>query len=97
MSQNQVTNSSPLIVLQRIGHIDLIPSTLGQLYIPQAVRKEVFGQDPVPTWIEERTLAQPLAAQIVAARLGPGEREAIALALELRATSCSSMICRLAV
>lgn len=86
MSQNQVTNSSPLIVLQRIGHIDLLPSTLGQISIPQAVRKEVFGQDLVPQWIEERTLAQPLAAQIIAARLGPGEREAIALALELRAT-----------
>jgi predicted nucleic acid-binding protein len=86
MSQNQVTNSSPLIVFQRIGHIDLLPSTLGQLSIPQAVRKEVFGQDPMPQWIEERTLAQPLASQIVAARLGPGEREAIALALELHAT-----------
>jgi hypothetical protein len=31
-------------------------------------------------------LTQPLASQIVAARLGPGEREAIALALELGAT-----------
>ena len=86
MSQNQVTNSSPLIVLQRIGHIDLLPGILGRLLIPQAVRQEVFGQDPVPEWIEERTLAQPLAAQIGAARLGSGEREAIALALELRAT-----------
>ena len=86
MSQYQVTNSSPLIVFLRIGQIDLLPSTLGPLFIPQAVRKEVFGQDPVPQWLEERTLAQPLAAQIVAARLGHGECEAIALALKLRAT-----------
>jgi uncharacterized protein len=86
MSQNRVTSSSPLIVLHRIGYIDLLSGTLGQLSIPQAVRKEVFGQDPVPQWIEVRTLAQPLASQIVAARLGPGEREAIALALELQAT-----------
>ncbi len=41
---------------------------------------------PQPDWIETHLLAQPLASQIVAGRLGAGEREAIALALELKAT-----------
>ncbi|MCX7841373.1 MAG: DUF3368 domain-containing protein [Anaerolineae bacterium] len=59
---------------------------LERVYIPPAVRQEVFGSKPPPAWIEERLLTQPLAARIVAARLGAGEREAIALALEMQAT-----------
>jgi predicted nucleic acid-binding protein len=85
MSQLFVTNSSPLIVFQRIGQFDLLHATLERLSVPPAVKQEVFGSDPPPEWIDIRTLAQPLASQIVAMRLGPGEREAIALALELRA------------
>ncbi|RKY62822.1 MAG: DUF3368 domain-containing protein [Candidatus Latescibacterota bacterium] len=55
-------------------------------YIPPAVREEAFGSNPLPEWIEERQLSQPLAPRIMAVSLGPGEREAIALALELKAT-----------
>jgi predicted nucleic acid-binding protein len=40
----------------------------------------------LPAWIEEYPLTQPLASQIATARLGPGESEAIALALELGAS-----------
>jgi predicted nucleic acid-binding protein len=53
--------------------------------VPAAVRREVYGLDPLPEWLEERRLAQPLASRIVGARLGAGEREAIALALEISA------------
>jgi predicted nucleic acid-binding protein len=56
------------------------------VYIPTAVRQEVFGADPLPEWLEEKSLMQPLTAQIIASRLGPGESEAIVLALELDAT-----------
>jgi predicted nucleic acid-binding protein len=82
-----VIDSSQLIVFQRIEQFDLLCALLRPVYIPPAVRREVFGAaDPLPEWIEERQLIQPLASQIVASRLGPGESEAIALALELRAT-----------
>ncbi len=81
-----VTNSSPLIVFQRIDRWSLLRELFGRLFIPPAVHLEVFGADLLPEWLAERPLAQPLASQIVAARLGAGEREAIALALELGAT-----------
>jgi len=81
-----VANSSPLIVFHRIGRLTLLRDLVGRLHIPAMVRHEVFGTDPLPEWVEERALTQPLASQIIAARIGPGEREAIALALEVKAT-----------
>jgi predicted nucleic acid-binding protein len=81
-----VANSSPLIVFQRIGRFTLLRDLVRRLPIPPMVRREVFGTDPLPEWVEERMLTQPLASQIIAARIGPGEREAIALALEVKAT-----------
>jgi predicted nucleic acid-binding protein len=81
-----VSNSSPLIVFQRIGRLELLAALLKRVYIPAAVRREVFSADLLPDWIEERQPAQPLAAQVLAAQLGPGEGEAIALALEANAT-----------
>lgn len=80
-----VVNSSPLIVFERIGKFDLLHALMDRLYIPPAVRHEVFGSDPLPAWIEECSLTQLLASEILAARLGHGERKAIALALELKA------------
>ncbi|MCX7854680.1 MAG: DUF3368 domain-containing protein [Anaerolineae bacterium] len=53
--------------------------------IPPAVRGEVFGSEPLPAWVEEIALRQPVAPLMVAMRLGPGEREAVALSIELRA------------
>lgn len=77
-----VVNSSPLIVFQRIGQFSLLRDLLRRAYIPPTVRLEVFGSDPVPSWVEERPLSQPLVPRVMAARLGAGEREAIAMALE---------------
>jgi hypothetical protein len=79
-----VVNSSPLIVFQRIGQLALLPELLDLVQIPPAVRREVFATVPLPGWVQEHKLTQPLAPRILAARLGPGEREAIALALEVR-------------
>lgn len=80
-----VFNSSPLIALERTGQLSLLPSLMERAWIPPAVRSEVFGDQALPEWIEERPLNQPLAPRMTAARLGPGEREAIALALEMGA------------
>ena len=81
-----VSNASPIIALQRIGQLDLLPALLGRLIIPPAVRREVFGSTPLPQWIEEMALTQPLASQVLMAQLGAGETEAIALAMELNAS-----------
>lgn len=80
-----VSDSSPLIALERIGHLHLLPALFEKLVIPPAVRLEVFGNRPLPEWAEEKTIKQLLTPRMAAARLGPGEREAIALALELNA------------
>lgn len=81
-----VANSSPLIVFERVERLDVLRELFGQLRVPSAVRLEVFGTNQLPDWVEERSLSQPLAPQIASARLGAGESEAIALALEVKAT-----------
>jgi uncharacterized protein len=63
---------------------------LRQLYdsicIPAAVVKEVEPTAPsLPEWIRIRQLARPLQPVTVSASIGPGEREAISLGLELEA------------
>lgn len=78
-----IANASPLIAFERLQRLDLLPQLCPVLHIPPAVRREVFGSRPVPAWIVERSLSQPLSRQILAARLGMGESEAIALALEM--------------
>jgi predicted nucleic acid-binding protein len=80
-----VADSSPLIAFERVGHLFLLPALAERVCIPPAVRREVFGDQPLPAWVEERPLGQPLAPKMTAGRLGPGEREAIALALEMGA------------
>lgn len=80
-----VADSSPFIALERIGYLHLLPALLEKVNIPPAVRQEVFGSEPLPVWVEEVALGQPIAPLMIAMRLGPGEREAVALAMELRA------------
>jgi predicted nucleic acid-binding protein len=80
-----VSNSSPLIAFERLGTGELRAKLFGKVHIPLAVREEAFKDVVLPTWLEERSLSQPLSAEILRWRLGSGEREAIALALELQA------------
>jgi uncharacterized protein len=79
-----VSNASPLIALEHIGHLDLLESFFSEILIPPAVLREV-GTLSLPTWITERTLTQPIGPRILNASLGAGESEAISLALEVNA------------
>lgn len=63
----------------------MLATLFNKVVIPPAVRQETYKVLPLPPWVEERPLSQPLAAQILRWRLGNGEREAIALAVELQA------------
>jgi predicted nucleic acid-binding protein len=85
MSDVVVSNSSPLIALDQIGRLDLAQNLFNQLIVPPAVVQEVSPQVALPHWIVEETLTQPLASQVLAVSLGPGEREAICLAYERNA------------
>jgi predicted nucleic acid-binding protein len=87
-----VSDSGPVHYLVLCEAIEVIPRLYGQLVIPAAVAQELSHPHTPPEiyrWIQ----ALPSWASIQAparidatTRLGSGEREAIALALELKAT-----------
>ena len=80
-----VSNVSPLIALQQIGHLQLLEQLFDTVLIPPAVACKVTPTVALPAWIEQHGLAQPVGPRILGALLGPGESEAISLALEIGA------------
>ena len=80
-----ISNASPLIALEQIGHLDLLKGLFSAVLIPPAVIREVAPTVTLPAWVSERALTQPIGPQILRIALGPGESEAISLALEIGA------------
>ena len=81
-----VCNASPLIALDQIGQLDLLPGLFARVVVPLAVARETPRLSQLD-WLEVRTLASPLPPEVAAAGLGPGEAEAIALSVELGAAT----------
>jgi len=77
-----VSNSSALIALRQIGHLDLLERLFGEVMIPPAVAREIGPSVSAPRWVNEQSLTQPVGPRILRAALGLGESEAISLALE---------------
>ncbi|MGH2561481.1 MAG: DUF3368 domain-containing protein [Thermomicrobiales bacterium] len=83
MSQGLViSDASPLIALERIDRLDLLHMLFDVVIVPTAVAQEIGPTIAHLPWIDERRLSQQLDSRVAAARLGPGEREALSLALE---------------
>jgi uncharacterized protein len=81
-----VADTSPLIAVHQLGQLSLLQRIFGEIYVPPAVAREVNpGMPALPSWIVVRTLAQPIALEILCASLGAGESEALSLALEVKA------------
>jgi predicted nucleic acid-binding protein len=81
-----VSNSSPLIALARIQRLDLLPAIFESVLIPPAVAREIGLSVPaVPAWLHVRAPAALVPEDVSRRRLGDGELEAIALAIELAA------------
>lgn len=88
-----VADTGPLRYLMLVEEISLLRTLYGQITIPLAVRTELSQPNtPIPVrlwiqnlpgWIEVRSPGLPLPTFPL--KLGLGEREAIALALELGA------------
>lgn len=86
-----VADSSPLIVLLQIGHVEVLPELFGQIVIPPAVANELHSQQRPrlvrdyfstgPSWISVR---QPTTVRPIPG-LHLGETEALNLAAELQA------------
>lgn len=79
-----VSNSSPLIALEAIGFLHFLEALFTEVWIPPAVSRETQGLS-LPEWIVEHNLGQPIGPQILSVSLGPGESEAISLAIEASA------------
>jgi hypothetical protein len=80
-----VSNTSSIIALDRVGQLGLLHDLYSTIVVPPAVVREAQVRLELPSWIVEMPLAQPVGARILRASLGPGESEAIALALECEA------------
>ncbi|MBI5192401.1 MAG: DUF3368 domain-containing protein [Nitrospirae bacterium] len=80
-----VSNSSCLIILDKLGKLALLEKLYTTISIPLAVMNEVFKNKSVPNWIKVVEIKQPIAPRILEKNLGIGESEAIGLSLELYA------------
>ena len=78
-----VSNSSPLIALERIRKLELLERLFGQIAIPPAVAEELGASFAAPLWIRVQPVKQP-AELAPPPSLGPGEREAILLASQVK-------------
>src|SRR5262245_22391262 len=80
-----VSNSSPLIALEQIGQLELLQSLFAGILIPAQVAVETVASVRCRSWIRQQSLSVPLLPAVQRPTLGPGEREAICLAVEVRA------------
>lgn len=91
-----VSNAGPLIALAKIERFGLLRELFGKLYIPQAVHDEVVvigtgraganeTEQAVGDWIEVQEVKDLVMVKSLLTKLGKGESEAIALALETKA------------
>ena len=89
-----VADTSPLVYLVLIDHIDILPRLFEAVLIPDAVQAELQSllapaavQDwasALPSWVEVRQVLN-LPDDAAFRSLGEGERAAIALALSIHA------------
>ena len=85
-----ICNTSPLIYLHRLRHLEILRQLYHQLVVPEAVRDELHvgrmqGEDTPEleayAWMTVRTVRVPEVIQLIM-DLGPGEAQVLALALE---------------
>ena len=93
-----VADATALILSARIGRLELLREVLGEVWIPEAVSQElrVPGKpgaealaEALGAWIHVVRVEDRKQVEELPKRLGLGEREAIALALERGATLLS--------
>jgi len=80
-----VSNSSVLIALDKANLIHILKDLFNEIFIPEAVRKEVFGREQLPSFIKCIELFETIAQKMLESNFGAGESEAICLYEELNA------------
>ena len=86
MTDEVISNSSPLIGLDRIGRPDIVESVFGRVLVPPAVVVGIAPSVVLRPWMQERPLSRLVPDALSDANLDAGETDAIALALELNPT-----------
>ncbi|AWH84977.1 DUF3368 domain-containing protein [Flavobacterium album] len=76
-----ISDTSCLIILSKIGELDLLKLIYGQIITTPEIAEE-FGE-PLPEWIIVRRIADNSRQQILELQIDRGESSAIALALEI--------------
>ena len=90
MTRRWVVNASPVIVLSKIGRIDLLSLLCQELVIPESTAKEIqegASSDPSVHWIRgegKNLIAKdaPLSPEVSAWDLGAGETAVLSWALQ---------------
>ena len=82
-----VSNASPLIALEQIQQLDLLRLLFREILIPDGVAAETASTVQPRSWIRQQSLSLPLLAETLRPALGSGEREAICLAVEVKASA----------
>jgi len=95
MPRPVVSNSSPIIHLAKIGHLDLLQEFFGELLIPEAVHEECIteGRDRPEVsiikqalWLRVVRVTNQNLVSLLKSEIDRGEAESIALALETQAS-----------
>lgn len=96
MSREVVADTGPLIALARVGKLDLLRRLYGRVAVPKSVASELAIGSSRPGvgaleaalcagWLSCREVSDSAPLKELRRLLGPGEAEAVALALEQRA------------
>ena len=93
-----VVNSTPIILLQKIGHLDLLQRLYGKVFMAQAVYNEIIIEENdntnernfllINNWVEVVKVQNIDAKKMFATSLHAGEVETIILAMEKSADLC---------
>lgn len=81
MQKTIISDTSCLILLEKIGELDILNKLFGTIITTNEVAEE-FGQ-PLPSWFELRQPTDKNYQSIIEATVDKGEASAIALAIEL--------------
>lgn len=80
MQKAIISDTSCLILLEKIGELELLSKLFGVIFTTQEVSHE-FGL-PLPSWIEIKSPTDKKYQSIIEASVDKGEASAIALAVE---------------
>jgi predicted nucleic acid-binding protein len=89
-----VVNTNPLIALSHIGRLDILKQMYGEIFIPEAVYKELsvkkesickIAVDKAQDWIIIKKISNQMAKTLYKTQLHEGEVEVMILTMEMSA------------